>query len=848
MADLGAVAVRIGANISGLQRGLSDASGRLSAFVKDGEGAAARIKNSFSSVSGVVTAAIAGASIGSAFRSFIQNTIDAQDEQAQLAAVLQSTGNAAGYSQQKLNEMAEAMAKASTFDSGEINIAQTRLLSYTGVVGESFPRAMQNAIDMATRMGMSVSQAAETVGRALDIPSQGLTALTKQGFRFTDAQKDLVKQLEETGKTAEAQAIIMEAMESSYKGAAAAAQNTLGGAIKNLQNAIKDTLTGDDQSVNGLTEAINDLANEMNSPEMKAGFGAIMSGLANIASYAVSAFSKLTTFGKVLGEVIAGKIHGSDSPSGRLREEADALEKEAARLNSNKLVPLLGRAFGSGDKKALEALKKASALRQQAFEYDRDFKERLPEAESTNFKPDLPVAVTLPGGGGAGSDKKKSAKEPRDRAEEELKRQQESAQRELEAVQRFLATKRGLEAEDAAMRIAALDKAREMGLIGEQLYQESILGVKQKHAESVSAFEDEDFKTAQEKLDKKRELELLGDEEYFKQQMELAAAHYEQKTEMENVRYQTELENLQLRRDEELISLEEYNAMVEAATLGHEETMTTIAAEAAAARLALKDEDFKTAQEKLDKKRELELLGDEEYFKQQMELAAAHYEQKTEMENVRYQTELENLQLRRDEELISLEEYNALLEAAALGHEETMTTIAAEAAAARLALKKKAAESEVSTFKALQDTMAALGAAGSRAAFNLHKAMAISSALISAKESVVNAYNYGVKTGSPLKGLAMAAMAAATTASQIAAIRSQSFGGGGSVSAGGGGGGGGASGGSDSVQAPTAEAAPAAKQTVTISLQGEVFGAKQVRELIEKINDATKNGAILNMV
>ena len=748
MADLGAVAVRIGADISGLQRGLSDASGRLSAFGKDGEGAAARIKNSFSSVSGVVTAALAGVSIGSAFRSFIQNTIDAQNEQAQLAAVLQSTGNAAGYSQQKLNEMAEAMAKASTFDSGEINVAQTRLLSYTGVVGESFPRAMQNAIDMATRMGMSVSQAAETVGRALDIPSQGLTALTKQGFRFTDAQKELVKQLEETGKTAEAQAIIMGAMESSYKGAAAAAQDTLGGAIKNLQNAIKDTLTGDDQSVNGLTEAINDLANEMNSPEMKAGFGAIMSGLANVASYAVSAFSKLTTFGKVLGEVIAGKIHGSDSPSGRLREEADALEKEAARLNSNKLVPLLGRAFGSGDKKALEALKKASALRQQAFEYDRDFKEKLPEAESTNFKPDLPVAVTLPGGGGAGSDKKKSAKEPRDRAAEEAKRQQEAAQRELEGVQKFLATKGELEAQAASERIDALARARELGLITEKQYQDAELGVKQKHAESMSAFEDEDFKTAQEKLDKKRELELLGDEEYFKLQMELAAAHYEQKTEMENVRYQTELENLQLRRDEELISLEEYNA---------------------------------------------------------------------------------------------------LLEAAALGHEDKMTTIAAEAAAARLALKKKAAESEVLTFKALQDTMAALGAAGSRAAFNLHKAMAISSALISAKESVVNAYNYGVRTGSPLKGLAMAAMAAATTASQIAAIRSQSFGGGGSVSAGGGGGGG-ASGGSDSGQAPTAEAAPAAKQTVTISLQGEVFGAKQVRDLIEKINDATKNGAILNMV
>ena len=354
-------------------------------------------------------------------------------------------------------------------------------------------------------------------------------------------------------------------------------------------------------------------------------------------------------------------------------------------------------------------------------------------------------------GGGGKEDKeaKDAAKAEADRAAEEAKRQQESAQRELEAVQRFLVSKRELEAEDAAMRIAALDKAREMGLIGEQIYQESILGVKQKHAESMSAFEDEDFKTAQEKLDKKRELELLGDEEYFKQQMELAAAHYEQKTEMENVRYQTELESLQLRRDEELISLEEYNAMVEAA---------------------------------------------------------------------------------------------------ALGHEDTMTTIAAEAAAARLALKKKAAESEITTFGVMQNALAAMGAAGSRAAFNAHKAFAIANALVSAKESVTHAYDKGLAAGGPKLAFLYAAQAAVTTAGQIASLRSQSFGGGGSVSAGGGGGGGGASGGSDNVQAPTAEAAPAAKQTVTISLQGEVFGAKQVRELIEKINDATKNGAILNMV
>lgn len=486
----------------------------------------------------------------------------------------------------------------------------------------------------------------------------------------------------------------------------------------------------------------------------------MLEGLVRLAALAADAFRVL---GAIIGAIVKSATGGISAINALLQTASQGsawLDKKAGFISEAEY-----QSIARGAEKARDGAVKAAEDTRAAWGRVMDVGgegkyqaagEKIIEAmagkRAANMAmKDAPAAKggrAFGGGGKEDKEAKDAAKAAADRAAEEAKRQQEAAQRELEAVQRFLASKRELEAEDAAMRIAALDKAREMGLIGEKIYQESILGVKQKHAESMSAFEDEDYKTAQEKLDKKRELELLGDEEYFKLQMELAAAHYEQKTEMENVRYQTELENLQLRRDEELISLEEYNAMVEAA---------------------------------------------------------------------------------------------------ALGHEETMTTIAAEAAAARLALKKRAAESEVTLFKTLQSTMASMGEAGSRAAFNINKAMAIANSLMSAKEAVVGAYAKGAKIGGPALGAAFAAAAAAATASQIASIRSQSFGGGGSVSAGGGGGGG-ASGGSDSAQAPTAEAAPAAKQTVTISLQGEVFGAKQVRELIEKINDATKNGAILNMV
>lgn len=189
----------------------------------------------------------------------INETKNAAAAQAQLGAVLRSTGNAAGFAQDELNKMATELSQRSIFSDDEITSAQVRLLSYTGIVGKEFPRAMQAVIDTSARMGLSVEQSAEIIGRALDIPSQGLTALTRQGFRFTEAQKELVKQLEETGRTAEAQDIILKSIEASYGGAAEAAKNTLGGALANLSNQFNDLFELKDDG-RLFTAVINDLA------------------------------------------------------------------------------------------------------------------------------------------------------------------------------------------------------------------------------------------------------------------------------------------------------------------------------------------------------------------------------------------------------------------------------------------------------------------------------------------------------------------------------------------------------------------------------------------------------------
>jgi len=284
---------RTGNFVAGLDQAARHSQKRAKEIEKSMANAADAIKN--------VVGALA---VGVSFTQIIRATADLQNEQAQLAAVLKSTGEAAGFSQGKLNEMAEALSRTSIISAGEINQAQTTLLAFTGIVGEEFPRALQAAIDMASRTGMSVVSASETIGRALDIPSKGLAALSKQGFRFSEDQKKLAEYLESTGRTAEAQAIILAALEESYGGAAEAARNTLGGALTALSNSFTDLLTGED-GVDDATKAINELTDTLSDPRIKQAFSTIVAGVFNITEAVARALPHLVEFTTWAAEELA---------------------------------------------------------------------------------------------------------------------------------------------------------------------------------------------------------------------------------------------------------------------------------------------------------------------------------------------------------------------------------------------------------------------------------------------------------------------------------------------------------------------------------------------------------------
>lgn len=323
--SLGTLTLDLIAKIGGFTSGMTQAERIAQSRTRSIERSFTRMRNSIAGV----FAFIGGASL---VRTIVKNTADAENELAQLEAVLRSTGQAAGYNADQLTRMSDQLSQASTFSGGEITNAQTRLLAYTNIVGEQYPRALQAVIDQSARLGISITQSAEIIGRALDTPTKGFAALSRQGFQFGEDQKALIGSLERVGRTAEAQGIILDALENSYGGAAAAARDTFGGALAGLRNSFNDLL----EAKGGLPDAvdnINQLSSLISDPSFVANVNTLTSAIISGFGDAARVIADVTGTFKFLGEELAARRFGPASDDVvRLDDAILRLEKDAKRI------------------------------------------------------------------------------------------------------------------------------------------------------------------------------------------------------------------------------------------------------------------------------------------------------------------------------------------------------------------------------------------------------------------------------------------------------------------------------------------------------------------------------------
>lgn len=156
--------------------------------------------------------------------SFLKQSITEADLAAQaqhkLAAVLHATGNASGFTAEQLEVQAKSLQQLTNFGDEQIMSGQAVLATFKEIKGETFTSATKAAMDMSSVLGTDLQSSVLQVGKSLNDPIAGMTALSRAGVSFTADQKEQIKTLQETGDLLGAQKIILAELANEFGGAA----------------------------------------------------------------------------------------------------------------------------------------------------------------------------------------------------------------------------------------------------------------------------------------------------------------------------------------------------------------------------------------------------------------------------------------------------------------------------------------------------------------------------------------------------------------------------------------------------------------------------------------------------
>jgi phage-related protein len=230
---------------------LDKTSGQVKHFGDESDQQTRKASGSFRHVAGVMTAAFTGTAVVGFLKDSVQGWADHQQVLRQSAAVIKSTGGAAGVSAKQMDELSGSIESNTGVDGDNILAGENMLATFTNVQNQAgkgndiFNQATQIMTDMSVATGTDMKGSAIQLGKALNDPIKGVSALSRVGVTFTDQQKKQIATMVEAGDTAGAQRVILHELSKEF-GGSAAAQETSGQkmavAFHNLQDSVGQAL------------------------------------------------------------------------------------------------------------------------------------------------------------------------------------------------------------------------------------------------------------------------------------------------------------------------------------------------------------------------------------------------------------------------------------------------------------------------------------------------------------------------------------------------------------------------------------------------------------------------------
>jgi hypothetical protein len=330
-AELQALAAEGGQSIPDPTEDLRSGAGETSGALRETAGAAEQVGDSAEQAAAdtaalqaaLVKVAAAGAGVlalAGALKTVALESMEADTRQRKLEGVVRATGGAAGFTAEQIHDMASELALATLGSIRGFEDAAAALLTFKSVTGQAFERALELSQDLASVMGGDTKSAALQLGKALEDPAHGLSALTRSGVSFTEQEQELIKSLAEAGETAKAHGLILDKVAEQVGGVAremagglAGALDTLGQRFEELKvksgDALQPALINITNQLSGALEFLAENLDTVATLAETVGTVAVVA-LAGKAATAARAYAGALTTATVATAALAAVTHG----------------------------------------------------------------------------------------------------------------------------------------------------------------------------------------------------------------------------------------------------------------------------------------------------------------------------------------------------------------------------------------------------------------------------------------------------------------------------------------------------------------------------------------------------------
>lgn len=259
---------------------------------------------------GAVGAGLAGVIGGS----LVKAAYESQKVMKQTDAIIKATGGAAGLTGEQVAKLSQKLSFQAGVDDELIQSSLNLLLTFkqvrneVGAGNDIFNRAAQAALDLGNVFG-STDAAAKMLGKALSDPIKGVTALARAGVNFSQQQREQIKTLVQSGKSLDAQKLILKEVESQVGGTAKATATgfdrmkvAIGNVQENLGNLLIPVV---EKFADGI---INNVLPVLDTFTKIVGEQGLGSGINFLVGSILNGVNSLGAFGKVIIGVTAGIV------------------------------------------------------------------------------------------------------------------------------------------------------------------------------------------------------------------------------------------------------------------------------------------------------------------------------------------------------------------------------------------------------------------------------------------------------------------------------------------------------------------------------------------------------------